>query len=151
MSVVEAGWIRLIPTNDNVVIIEMLPKDDFEVERDQPVFEYMYEATLVEAAKAGTRVSICVDARQANFVSLGNVASMLSRFHALVNKLHNYTEPGLPSDLVSGHLGSTSIVIESSTLRSMVNWIVSLIPTRRPVEFFNNVTDAVAFGRDSNQ
>jgi hypothetical protein len=46
MSVVEAGWIRLVPTNDNVVIIEMLPKDDFVVERDQPVFEYMYEATL---------------------------------------------------------------------------------------------------------
>ncbi len=72
-------------TNDpSVVVIEMLPKDDFVVERDQPLFEFMFETTLVEAARANTKVSICVDARKVNFVTLGNVSSMLGGFLALV-------------------------------------------------------------------
>lgn len=103
----------------------------------------MYETALVEAVRANVKISICVDARRANFVSLMNVAPMLSRFSKLVNRLHNFDDPSLPRDLVSNHLGSTSIVIESDTIRSIINMIVSVIPTRRPVEFFTSVDKAV--------
>jgi len=44
----------------------------------------MYETTLVEAARANTKVSICVDARKVNFVTFSNVSSMLTGFLALV-------------------------------------------------------------------
>jgi hypothetical protein len=147
MSILSVDWIKLVPRDDRVIILEMMPKDDFSVERDQPLFEYMYEMALVEAVRANVKISVCVDARKANFVSLMNVAPMLSRFSKLVQKLHNYDAPDLPSDLVTGFLGSTSIVIESDTIRSLINMIVSVIPTRRPVEFFTSVEAAVAWAK----
>jgi hypothetical protein len=145
MSTVE--WIRVLPQGGNVIVLEMQAKDDFDVARDQPLFEYMFETCVNEARLESTVVSVCVDARKCNFLSYSTVPAMLSRFISLVNRLHAYPVDGVPTDIVSGHLGSTAIVIGSETAKMLVNMIVSMIPTRRPVEFFTNVEDAVAFGR----
>lgn len=144
-------WVRLVPLPGHVIVLEMQPKSDFDVARDQPVFEYMFEACVNEARLANTVVSVCVDARKCNFLSYSTVPSMLSRFVALVNRLHAYPVDGQATDIVSRHLGSTSIVIESEMMRTIINMIVGMIPTRRPVEFFNGVDEAVAFGLRCNE
>jgi len=111
----------------------------------------MFEQTVCEAVKAGTTVSVVVDATRVNFLSLFNTPAMISRFLALVNKLHDYPElvgcqvkrAGEPNDLVSKHLGSTAIVIESPSMRAIINGIIQVMPTRRPLGFFNKVDEAL--------
>jgi hypothetical protein len=152
MSELDFGWIRLAAFN-STVLIQLLEKDDFDVERDQPLFEYMFEQTVRQAVAANTRVAVCVDAVRANFVSLFSAPQMISRFLALVNKLHDYPETvghrvkvdDQPNDIVSEHLACTAIVIESQSMRAIVNGIISVMPTRRPVEFFNSQKEALEF------
>lgn len=149
MAQVQLDWLSLSPLEGRVMLIEMRDKAGFSVDRDQPLFEMMYETSLVEAARAQTQVSICVDARRVNFVNALNVVPMLSRFRALVNKLHAYNFDGRAVDLVTPHLGCTAIVIESSLVRQLVNGIISVLPTKRPVRFFDNLDEALQFSRQS--
>jgi hypothetical protein len=115
----------------------------------------MFEQTVCEAVRADTKVAVCVNASRANFISLFNAPLMISRFLALVGKLHDYPESvghcvkrdSEPNDLVCNHLACTAIVIESSSMRAIVNGIISVMPTRRPVEFFNSQEEAFAFCR----
>lgn len=119
------------------------------------MFEYFFEETVCEAVRKNTTVSVCVDATQVNFLSVFTVPSMMSRFLALVNKLHDYPETvghmvkgDAPNDLVSRHLGSTAIIIASPLAKTIINGIVSVMPTKRPVEFFNEAPEAIEFGHE---
>ncbi len=113
----------------------------------------MFEQTVCQAVKANTTVSILVDATRVNFLSIFNAPAMMSRFLALVNKLHDYPEAvghkarstGEPNDLVSSTLGATAIVIESPSMRAIINGIISVMPTRRPLGFFNDRKEATQY------
>lgn len=156
MSNVDLGWIRLTTTPGHVVIIEMLPKDDFEVDRDQPVFEYMFEEALCQAVKNNTAVGMCVDATQVNYLTMFTAPYMMSRFLSLVQKLHDYPESvgdkvkreGVANDLVSKHLGATAIVIASPLVRTIINGVVSVVPAKRPIGFFNDLEEATRFASE---